>query len=79
MRNLEIESTYIIKTKTGIEQVAMVFAGSTWVILNETYLKQKQGRPAKRFARSKLLLRKLNGTKLFQSFHYNDDTFCEPF
>lgn len=50
-----------------------------YVIEKVTQIKRNAGRPRNKMARYEILVRRLNGTKLYQSFIYNDGTFCKPF
>ena len=53
--------------------------GIKYVIEKATQIKRNAGRPRNKMARYAILLRRFNGTKLYQSFIYNDGTFCKPF
>jgi len=50
-----------------------------YVIERATQIKRNAGRPRNKMARYAILVRRFNGNKLYQSFIYNDGTFCKPF
>ena len=66
--------------KIDIETYEVIISnGIKYVIEKTTQIKRCPGRPKNKMARYAILLRRFNGTKLYQSFIYNDGTFCKPF
>ncbi len=53
--------------------------GIKYVIEKATEIKRSAGRPRNKMARYALLVRRFNGKKLYQSYIYNDGSFCKPF
>ena len=66
--------------KTNIETYEVIISdGIKYVIEKATQIKRKIGRPKGKMARYAILVRRFNGNKLYQSYIYNDRTFCKPF
>ena len=69
-----------MKMKTNIETYEVIISdGIKYVIEKATQIKRNAGRPRNKMARYAILVRRFNGKKLYQSFIYNDGSFCKPF
>ena len=67
-----------MKTKFETYEV-IICDGIKYVIEKATQIKNCNGRPRNKMARYAILVRRFNGKKLFQSYLYNDGSFCKPF
>lgn len=66
--------------KTDIETYEVIIcSGIKYVIEKVTEIKRCLGRPRNKMARYAILVKRFNGKKLYQSYIYNDGTFCKPF
>ncbi len=66
--------------KPDIETFEVIISGGIkYAIEKVTQIKRCTGRPRNKMARYELLVRRFNGTKLYQSYIFNDGTFCKPF
>jgi len=66
--------------KTNIETYEVIISdGIKYVIEKAIQIKRSVGRPKNNMARYQILVRRFNGKKLYQSYIYNDGTFCKPF
>lgn len=62
-----------------VEGVQFRSNGAIYVVEKASKVAQKIGRPRNRMAQFELLVRRQNGKRLYQSYLYNDGTFCQPF
>jgi len=67
-----------MNTDTATFEV-IICDGIKYVIEKIIPIERCKGRPRNKMARYKILVRRFNGKKLYQSFIYNDGTFCKPF
>ena len=66
--------------KADIQNFEVIIAdGIKFVIEKVTQINRSAGRPRNKMARYALLVRRFNGKKLYQSYIYNDGSFCKPF
>lgn len=66
--------------KTDIKTYEVIIcSGIKYVIEKATQIKRGAGRPRNKMAQYAILVRRFNGKKLYQSFLYNDGSFCKPF